>query len=90
MIRMVKKLNEKKNCVIKRILRFNDYKNCLFKNQIISKSQQRLKSEGHCVYTEEVIKITPSSNDDKDYKLLIELQHIHMEQILLKYAKLRC
>ena len=25
-----------------------------------------------------------------DYKLLIELEHIHMEQMLLKYLKVRC
>ena len=37
----------------------------MFKNEIILKSQQRLKSEGHCAYTEEVVKIALSSNDDK-------------------------
>ena len=26
----------------------------------------------------------------KDYKLLIKSQHIHMEQMLSKYAKVRC
>ena len=30
-----------KKCVIKQILKFNDYKNCLFKNEIISKSQEK-------------------------------------------------
>ena len=25
----------------------------------------------------------------KDYKLLIELEHMHMEQMLLKYVKVR-
>ena len=34
-------------------------------NEIILKSQQRFKSEAHNVYTEEVNKITLSSNDDK-------------------------
>ena len=46
----VKKAKGTKKCVIKRILRFNDYKDCLFKNEIILKSQQRFKSETHCVY----------------------------------------
>ena len=55
----------KKKSVIKRILKFNDYKNCLFKNEIILKSQQRFKSEEHCVCTEEVNKIALSSNDEK-------------------------
>ena len=62
MIAMLKKLT---TCVIKRILKFNDYKNCLFKNEIMLKSQQTLKSEAHCVYIEEVNKIALSSNDDK-------------------------
>ena len=61
----VKKAKGTKKCVIKRILKFNDYKNCLFKNEIILKSQQRFKSEAHCVYTEEINKIALSSNDDK-------------------------
>ena len=56
-----KKAKGKRKCIIKRILKFNDYKNCLFKNQIILKPQQRLT----CVYTEEVVKIALSSNDDK-------------------------
>ena len=51
--------------MIKRILNFDDYKDCLFKNEIILKSKQRFKSEANCVYTEEVNKITQSSNDDK-------------------------
>ena len=54
-----------KKLLIKRIPKFNDYKNCLFKNEIILKSQQRFKSEGHCIYTEEVNKIALSSNDDE-------------------------
>ena len=40
-------------------------KNCLSENKTKLKSQQRFKSEGHCVYTEEVNKIALSSNNDK-------------------------
>ena len=54
-----------KKCVIKTILKFKDYKDCLLNNEIISKSQQRFKSEAHNAYTEEVNKIALSSNDDK-------------------------
>ena len=61
---MLKELKGKK-CVIKRILQFNDYNNCLFKNEITLKSQQRFKSVGYCVYTEEVNKIALISNDGK-------------------------
>ena len=72
MIRMLKKLKEQNKCVINRILlKFNDYRNCLFKNEIILKSQQRFKSEAHFVYTEEVNKITLSSNDDRRFVVMI-------------------
>ena len=54
-----------KKCVIKRILKFNDYKDRLLNNEIILKPQQRFKSESHNAYTEEINKITLSSNDDK-------------------------
>ena len=54
-----------KKCVIRRRLKFNDYKDCLLNNEIILKSQQRFKRERHNVYTEEINKITLSSNDDK-------------------------
>ena len=47
------------------MLKFNDYKDCLLNNEIILKSQQRLKSEEHNVYTEELNKIALSSDDDK-------------------------
>ena len=46
------------------MLKFNDYKDCLLDNEIVLKSQQRFKSEAHNVYTEEVNKISLSSNDD--------------------------
>ena len=34
-------------------------------NKIVSKSQQRFKSEKHNVFTKEINKIALSSNDDK-------------------------
>ena len=60
-----RKANGVKKCVIKRRLKFNDYKDCLLNNEIILKSQQRLKIEVHNVYTEEINKIAVISNDDK-------------------------
>ena len=42
-----------------------NYENCQLDKKIIPKSQQRFKSDYHEVYTEEVNKIAPSSNDDK-------------------------
>ena len=63
-----KKAKRTKKCVIKTTLKFNDYKDCLLNNEIILKSQQRFKSEAHNVYTEEVNKITLSSNDGKIFR----------------------
>ena len=37
----------------------------MFNNKIVLKSQQRFKSNHHNVYTEEIIKIALSGNDDK-------------------------
>ena len=61
----VKKSKATKKCVIKRSLMFENYKDSLFNNKTILKSQQRLKSDHHKVYKEEVNKIALSSNDDK-------------------------
>ena len=63
----MKKLEKQKKCSIKRILKLNDYNDSLFNNKIISKSQQRFKSEGNNLYTEEIDKIALISNDDKRF-----------------------
>ena len=60
-----KKAKGTKKCVIKRVIKFNYYKNCLLNDKVVLKSQQRFKSEKHDVYTKNVNKIAPSSNDDK-------------------------
>ena len=44
---------------------YDNFTDCLFNNKIILKSQRRFKSDYHEVYTDEVNKITLSSNDDK-------------------------
>ena len=44
---------------------FQNFKDCLFNNKIVYRSQQRFKSYDHDFYTEEVNKISLSSNDDK-------------------------
>ena len=61
----IKKAKGTKKCVIKKMLKFEDYKKCLFDNEPMLKSQQRFKSENHEVYTENINKISLSSNDDK-------------------------
>ena len=67
----------------------DNYTDCLFNNKIILISQQRFKSDHHKVCTEEVNKIALSSNDYKDYKHLIYLEHTHTEQMRLKCAKMK-
>ena len=51
--------------------------------------QQRFKSDHRNVYTEQINKITLSSNDDKRLPIFYKMQHIHAEQMFLKYAKVR-
>ena len=52
-----KKAKGTKKRVIKRMIKFNDYKNYLLNGEVVLKSQQRFKSKGHDVYTENVNKI---------------------------------
>ena len=61
----VKKSKGTKKCVIKPGIMSENYADCFFNDKIILKLQQRFKSDHHKVYTEEVNKITLSSNDDK-------------------------
>ena len=63
-----KKAKGTKKCVIKRMIKFNDYKNCLLNVEVVLESQQRFKSKGHDVYTENINKVALSSNDDKTLK----------------------
>ena len=45
----------------------------LTKQWIISKLQQRFKSEGHNTYTEEINKIALSSNDEKSLQTFVKI-----------------
>ena len=60
-----KKAKGAKKCVIKRMIKFDDCKKCILNSEVILKSQQRFKSKGHDVYTENINKIALSSIDDK-------------------------
>ena len=81
-----KKFKGANRCVIKQKLMFQNFKDCLFNN--VYRSQQRFECYNHDVYTEEVNKIELSSNEDCRH--VIGLQHIHMEQMFLKYVKVKC
>ena len=61
----MKKAKGVKRCVIKRRLMFENYKVSLFNNKTIMRPQLTFKSDHHNVYTEEVNKIAPNSNDNK-------------------------
>ena len=60
---------------------FQNYKDCLFNNKTVYISQKIFKSYYRDEYTGELNKIALSSNDDKRLQSLVELQHIHMEQM---------
>ena len=60
-----KKAKGTKKYIIKKMIKFNDYKKCLLNGEIILKSQQRLVSNKHDVYTENLNKIALSNKDDK-------------------------
>ena len=60
-----KKAKGTKKCVIKRMIKFDDCKKCILNSEVILKSQQRFKSKGNDVYTENINKIALSSIDDK-------------------------
>ena len=60
-----KKAKGAKKCIIKRRIMFEKYKDSLLNNNTILRSQLRVKSDLHHVYTEEVNKIALNSNDDK-------------------------
>ena len=85
-----KKAKSIKKCVIKQNLMFQNFKDCQSNNKNVYRSQQRFKSYNHNVYTEEVNKIALSNNDDKRIQIPNELKHTHMEQMLLRYVKVKC
>ena len=85
----MKKAKGIKRCVVKRRVMFENCKHSLFNNKTIMRSQQRFKSDHHNVYTE-VNKIALNSNDNKRLQTFDRVQHIHMEQMLLKYVKVKC
>ena len=49
---------------------FNDYKDCLFNYKTMLKSQQKLNSDCHNMYTEQINKAALISNDDKRLQIL--------------------
>ena len=58
-------IDDKKKKKMKQILKFNECKSYLLNNETILISQQKLRSEAHNVYTEEINEIALSNNDDK-------------------------
>ena len=56
-------------------------------NKLISKTEQRFRSEKHSVFTEEVNKTALSSNDDKKYNQLIKQKRMHTERVKIQYVR---
>ena len=69
---------------------FENYEHSFFNDKTILQSQLRFKSDHHVHIQKKSIKLHLIVMMIRDCKHLIELQHIHMEQILLKYVKLKC
>ena len=77
-------------CIVKRRLMFENYKDSFFNNKTIMRLQLRFKSNHHNVYTEEVNKIALNSGDNKRLQTFDRIATYHMEQMLLKYVKVKC
>ena len=60
------KANSTKKCVIKQEIKFHDYKACLENKKTILRSQRRLKSKAHNVFTKKVYKIALSATKRSD------------------------
>ena len=84
-----KKAKGTTKCVTKREIIFKNYTDYLYNNKNVYRSRHMFKSYNHDVYTEDV-NIALSAMMIKDCKHMIKLQHTHMEQMLLKYVKVKC
>ena len=60
-----KKAKGTKKCVIKCRIKFDDYTDSLFDNKTILRLQQRLKSDDHTIFTENISKAAITCKDDK-------------------------
>ena len=67
---------------------FENYEDSLFNDKIILQSEQRFKSDHRKVYTEEVNKITLSSNDDKRLQTFDKIP-TYMEQMSLNCVRVK-
>ena len=67
---------------------FENYEDSLFNDKIILQSEQRFKSDHRKVYTEEVNKITLSSNDDKRLQTFDKIT-TYMEQMSLNCVRVK-
>ena len=79
-----KKAKGTKKCVIKHELMFKNYKDSLFNDKKITKSQQGFRSNHHNVCT-----VENNRTAKNKFKHMIELLHIHMERVFLKYVKMK-
>ena len=87
-----KKAKVTKKCIVKRELMFKNYEDSLFNDEVIIRSQQRFRSDHHRVYTEKVIKIALSSNDDKRIQTYDKITTYPYGTNIsnLRYVKMKC
>lgn len=67
-----------KKCRIKWEIKFEDYEDCLEINKVKLRSELRFRSEARNVLTENSTKLCSVQIMTKEYKWLMEWQHIHL------------
>ena len=75
--------------VTKRSIKFDEYRECLFRRKDQHRQMNVIRSHCHEIYTEEIIKIALSSEDDKrgimaDGIHTVVYRHTNFNKILLK------
>ena len=76
-----KKAKGLKKCVIKRRFMFKSYKDCFLSNKIILQSQQRFTSDHRNVYTEQINKISLSSNNGKRLNYNVSIRNKNIQSM---------
>ena len=86
-------IENKTNHLKKKKINGGIYKEFIKKNKLILKTQQRFRSEKHNVFTEEIIKITLSSNDHKKIQPIDSIEtyaYGTSKDIVCKKLEIKC
>ena len=85
-----KKAKSTKKYVIKQNLMFQNFRDCWSNNKNVYRSQKDLKAIIMMFMQKKLIRLHKVLMMIRDYKYMIGLKHTHMEQMLLKYVKVKC